>query len=56
MMARVDRILRQEFERAKSILEDHREAVVFLWNELLMHGDLSGEEVRNVMPGGDRRM
>lgn len=45
LLPRVDGILQKQFERAKTILERHREACVVLADELASRLELSGQEV-----------
>lgn len=45
LLPRVDGILQKQFERAKTILDRHREACVVLADELASRLELSGQEV-----------
>lgn len=49
LLSRVDGILQKQFERAKTILDRHREACVVLADELAFRLELSGKEVRDAI-------
>lgn len=51
LLPRVDGILQKQFERAKTILDRHREACVVLADELASRWELSGQEVHDALDG-----
>jgi len=48
----VRRILREQYERAKRLIEEHRDQLVLLAETLLQHETLTAEEVRELLETG----
>lgn len=55
LMAQVDAILRQQLERAMTILERHRDACLRLVDELVERGELPGTEVLDALDENGER-
>ena len=53
LLPRVDGILQEQFDRAKTILVRHRQACTILADELSSRLELSGAEVRDALGGGN---
>jgi cell division protease FtsH len=51
----VRRILNEQYERARRIIEEHRDKLVLLAETLLEHETLTAEEVRQLLETGEVR-